>query len=78
MSYRMCTPTERTIVDNLMAGQFTARNFLRDMAGLAGVATSTMKRQLTAIYIVYGIDSRAFNPHVRLVYLRALELGMLP
>jgi hypothetical protein len=77
VSYGACTAAEREVVDYLMKGQHTAKHLLRDLADKLGIVMWDVKRRLAAIYVVYGIDSKKFNPHVRLVYLRAKELGLL-
>lgn len=47
------------------------------MAKVLGVSVQTVKHHISSISLKYHIDSERFIPSVRIVYLRAKELGLL-
>jgi DNA-binding CsgD family transcriptional regulator len=76
--YDRCTAKEKAIVDYMLNskpnfGKPTRQN----IADHFGVKVHTVIRHLRNLYDAYGIDSEIFSPQVRLVYLRAKELGLI-
>ena len=78
MSYDRLSGREKDVVNLLMdAGLSEIRNRQVMMAKELGISTSTVKQALRTVGFKYGVDARIHNVSVRVVYLRALELGLL-
>jgi DNA-binding CsgD family transcriptional regulator len=76
MIYKQLTPRQQYIVDLMMEGRLGA-DYRQGIADRMGVSINTAKNYLRLIWLRYGIDASRYAPRVRLVYLRARELGMV-
>jgi len=77
MTYNRLSPRQKQLVDFLMASVHKDRGLIAQCAEHLGLAKVTVRQQLQSIYRKYDIDRSKYTPHVRLIYLRALELGLL-
>lgn len=79
MSYERLRPSEKKIVDLLMSGLYVAqgRDYRKEIARQLHLSESTVAKHCWRIYTVYGIDLDKFRGMIRVVYLRAKELGLI-
>lgn len=77
MSYALCSRRQKQVIDELMKGPDSGRRITEQIAETLHIATNTAKRYMTQASWKYGIDGKRFHLSVRLVYLRAIELGLI-
>lgn len=79
MSYELLTAREKEIVDLVMSGLYVAegRDYRKELGRQLGISESTVAKHCWRIYAIYRIDLSKFRGMVRLVYLRAKELGLI-
>lgn len=78
MSYESLSPRQKQAVDILMSGDCAPRNTIATLADRMGISGTTVKQTLHEAAYKYGVPPNGpYIPSVRLVYLRAKELGML-
>lgn len=78
--YSRCSSRERQVMDLLMqAGVPTDVDapLVERFAIELKISIMSVKHNLTRLGMRYGVDSRRYNFCCRLVYLRAIELGLI-
>ena len=66
MSYNLLKPRQKQLVDEIMDGKHCGR-----------IKDQVVQNRLGPIFWKYGIDEKKWCARVRLVYLRAKELGLI-
>jgi hypothetical protein len=78
MSYDRCTEKQKAIIDYMINPKTTlAKPIRHQIADHFKCKISTLRNHFLHIYMVYEIYEDEFCPQVRLMYLRAKELGLL-
>jgi hypothetical protein len=77
VSYERLSPRQKQAVDLLFDYDRGPRNTISYLSEQMNLAPTTVKQLLSKSSAKYGIQSHLYIPSVRLVYLRAKELGML-
>lgn len=73
MSYERLTVKQKKVVDLLMQG-YTQKMIMKEM----DISSITVKRHMGDITNIYGIPHKGkYVPHIRIMFLRAIELGII-
>lgn len=76
--YAACTERQKAIVDYMIHPRTVLAKPVRvQIAEHFKCKKCTLRNHFDRLYMHYDIDSTMFNPQVRLVYLRAKELGLI-